>query len=70
MVAAEHVALIATGGALVGVGAYEAGIKTDSTLINVAVGAVVLLAAWYFAKDGISDAGIGIGAGYAVASVI
>lgn len=70
MVAAEHVALIATGGALVGVGAQEAGLKTGNQAVDFVVGLVVLAASWYFAKDGVSDFGIGLGAGYAVASVI
>ena len=70
MAAAEHVAIIASAGAITGVAANDLGFKTTNTLVNFGAGVVVAVASWYFDHDGISDFGIGLGAGYAVASVL
>ena len=66
----EEVAVVATVGAVTGVELVSLGVKTQSTIMNFAIGAAVAVASWYFSKDGISDFGIGLGAGYALGSVL
>ena len=70
MAVAEHVAIVASAGAITGVAVNELGIKTSNTLVNFVAGVAVAVAAWYLEHGGVSDFGIGLGAGYAVASIL
>lgn len=66
----EEVALVATAGAVTGMELVSFGVKTQNAVVNFAIGAAVAIGSWYFSHDGISDFGIGLGAGYALGSVL
>jgi hypothetical protein len=66
----EEVALVASVGAITGAELRQVGVTSGNMVVDFAAGAAVAIGSWYFSRDGISDFGIGLGAGYALASVL